>query len=228
VARRRRRTFVLVVAGVFGAGVGGAVLVSAATNGSITGCVNNQPNQANLRITSDTSGFAGTGCNSFEHAITFNAAGPPGPAGPAGPAGAQGPTGPTGSAGVPGSGGGTSNSPAKTPAVNFIAMTSFPMPGRHFVEAEIDCPKGDVAEGGTAAMISPLGVAPAVGNAGGGPGIGSPIGHPAVGWVGEATNSSLQAASLKLSVICAGSDLNAANVTRRPILSRKLRKTKAG
>jgi hypothetical protein len=226
VARRRRRTFVLVAVGVFGAGVGGAVIVSAATttNGTITGCVNGQ---GSVRINGDPTGFSGSACNSVfgEHAITINAAGVPGPAGPQG---AQGPTGPTGAAGAAGSGGGgTTTTQVKVPSTNFIAMTSFAMPGRHYVEAEIDCPKGDVAEGGTAAMISPLGESPAVSSAGAGPGITTPIGHPAVGWSGEATNGSTQAASLKLSVICSGSDLTAANVTRRLILSRKLRTTKA-
>jgi len=107
-------------------------------------------------------------------------------------------------------------------------MTSFPMPARHYVRAEIDCPKGDLAQGGTAAMISPLGESPVVSNAAAGPGIASPIGRPAVGWIGEATNGSGQAASLKLSVICAGPDLDAAGVTKRLILSRKLRTTRAG
>jgi collagen type VII alpha len=227
VALRRRRTFVLVAVGVFGAGVGGAVLVSAATtSGTITGCVTSQ---GALRVHSDPTGFSGSACNSVfgEHPVTINAAGVPGPAGPQG---AQGPTGPTGSAGASGSGGsggGTTTTPVKVPPTNFIAMTSFAMPGRHLVEAELDCPKGDVAQGGTAAMISPLGESPALSNAGAGPGITSPIGHAAVGWIGEATNSSTQAASLKLSVICTGSDLNAANVTKRLILSRKLRTTKA-
>jgi hypothetical protein len=225
VARRRRRTFVLVAVGVFGAGVGGAVIVSAATtSGTITGCVNGQ---GALRINGDPTGFSGSACNSVfgEHPITINAAGVPGPAGPQG---AQGPTGPTGSAGAAGSGGGgTTTTQVKVPATNFIAMTSFAMPARHLVQAEIDCPKGDVAEGGTAAMIAPLGDSPAISSAGAGPGITSPIGHLAVGWTGQATNSSTQAASLKLSVICTGSDLNAANVTKRLILSRKLRTTKA-
>jgi hypothetical protein len=217
----------LVAVGVFGAGVGGAVIVSAATTGgTITGCVNGQ---GALRINGDPTGFSGSACNSVfaEHAITINAAGVPGPAGPQG---AQGPTGPTGTAGVAGSGGtggGTTTTQVKTPSANFIAMTSFAMPGRHLVEAEIDCPKGDLAEGGTAAMISPLGESPALSSAGAGPGVTTPIGHAAVGWTGEATNSSTQAASLKLSVICTGSDLSAANVTRRLILSRKLRTTKA-
>ncbi len=227
-ARRRRRTFVLAAAGVFGVGVGGAVLVSAATNSTISACVNNQPNQASLRITGDPTGFSGTPCNKlFEHPITFNATGPPGPAGPTGPQGAPGPSGSPGNAGASGAGGVTTT-PGKAGAANFIAMTSFPMLARHYVRAEIDCPKGDLAQGGTAAMISPLGESPAVGNAAAGPGVTTPIGHPAVGWTGEASNSSNQAASLKLSVICSGSDLNAAGVTRRLILSRKLRATKAG
>jgi hypothetical protein len=227
VAHSRRRTFVLVAAGVFGAGVGGAVLVSAASPGSITGCVNNQPNAGTLRINSDPSGFAGSACNSFEHPITFNAAGLPGPPGPAGVAGPQGPTGPTGSQGTALGGGAAGTTVSSTTPTNFIAITSFPMPSRHFVEAQIDCPKGDVGQGGTAAMISPLGVSPAVGNADAGPGVTSPSGHPAVGWTGEATNSSTQAASLKLSVICSGPDLNANHVTKKLQLSRKLRKTKA-
>jgi hypothetical protein len=215
---------VLIAVGVFGAGVGGAVIVSAATpNGTITGCVNGQ---GALRVTGDPTGFSGSACNSVfaEHAVTINAAGVPGPAGPQG---AQGPTGPAGSPGVAGSGPGGTTTTVKVPSSNFIAMTSFAMPGRHLVEAEIDCPKGDVAEGGTAAMISPLGESPALSSAGAGPGITTPIGHPAVGWTGEATNSSTQAASLKLSVICTGPDLNAANITKRQILSRKLRTTKA-
>ncbi|HEY5198350.1 MAG TPA: hypothetical protein VIJ51_15120 [Solirubrobacteraceae bacterium] len=224
-ARSSRRTFVVVVAGVFGAGIGGAVLVSAASTGSITACVNNQPNAGTMRVTSDPSGFSGSACNSFEHALTFNAAGPAGPAGPPGPAGAAGATGPTGSQGASGAGGGSTST--KAVGTNFIAITSFPMPGRHFVEAQVDCPKGDVGQGGTAAMISPLGVSPAVGNADAGPGITSPGGHPAVGWTGEATNSSSQAASLKLSVICSGPDLDATHVTRKLDLSRALRKTKA-
>jgi hypothetical protein len=225
VAGRRRRTFVLVAAGVFGAGVGGAVLVSAATNSTISGCVNNQPNQATLRITGDPTGFSGTACNKlFEHPITFNETGPPGPAGPTGPQGATGPTGSAGGSGAPGT---TTTVSGRISGGNFIGMTSFPMPARHYVRAEIDCPKGDLAQGGTAAMISPLGESPVVGNAAPGPGITSPIGHPAIGWIGEASNSSNQAASLKLSVICTGPDLNAAGVTRRLILSRKLRPTKA-
>ncbi len=225
-AGRRRRTFVLVAAGVFGAGVGGAVLVSAATTSStISGCVNNQPNQATLRITGDPTGFSGSPCNKiFEHAITFSATGPPGPAGPTGP---QGPTGGAGSPGGSGAPGSTTSVAGRTQTANFIAMTSFPMPARHYVRAEIDCPKGDLAQGGTAAMISPLGESPVVGNAAAGPGVTSPIGHPAIGWIGEASNISSQAASLKLSVICTGPDQSAAGVTRRLILSRKLRPTKA-
>jgi hypothetical protein len=225
VAGRRRRTFVLVAVGVFGAGVGGAVIVSAATTGgTITACVNGQ---GSVRVNGDPSGFSGSACSSTfgEHAITINAAGVPGPAGPQGPQGSTGPTGPTGAAG---SGpGGTTTTQVKVAPTNFIAMTSFAMAARHYVSGEIDCPKGDVAEGGTAAMIAPLGDSPAVDNAAAGPGITNPIGHAAVGWAGEATNGSTQAASLKLSVICAGADLNAAHVTRRLILSRKLRTTKA-
>jgi hypothetical protein len=216
----------LAVAGVFGAGIGGAVLVSAATSGTISACVNNQPNAGTLRVTSDPTGFSGSACNNFEHAITLNTAGPPGPAGPAGAPGAAGPTGPTGNLG-PAGGASGAGAPASAVATNFIAITSFPMPARHFVEAQLDCPKGDVGQGGTAAMIAPLGVSPAVGNADAGPGITSPSGHPAVGWTGEATNSSSQAASLKLSAICSGPDLNAAHVTRKLDLSRPLRTTKA-
>jgi hypothetical protein len=214
----------LVVAGVFGAGVGGAVLVSAATNTtSISACVNNQSNAGTLRVTADPSGYTGAPCNSFEHAVTFSVAGPQGPAGAAGAPGAQGPTGPTGPTGAAGSGG-TAGQQAKATATNFIAMTSFSLPGNHYVEGEIDCPKGDVGEGGTAAMISPLGDSPAVGNADAGPGVTSPIGHPAVGWTGEATNTTGQAASLKLSVICSGPDLDTAHVTRKLELLRPLRR----
>jgi hypothetical protein len=220
VGLNRRRTFVLVATGVFGAGVGGAVLVSAATTGTITGCVNG--GNGALRITSDPTGYAGSACQSVfqEHAITFNSAGPAGPPGP------QGPTGPSGTAGPSGPGGGTSSTPTTPQGTNFIAITSFPIPARHLVRAELDCPKGDLGAGGTSAMISPSGEAPAVGNADAGPGITSPSGHPAVGWTGEATNSSSTAASLKLSVICTGPDVNTAHVTKKVLLSRALRGTK--
>jgi hypothetical protein len=230
VALNRRRTFVLVSAGIFGAGIGGAVIVSAASTGStISACVDNQPNAGTLRITSDPTGFTGSACNTFEHAITFNAAGVPGPAGPAGAPGPQGATGPTGPAGgTSTAGAGTGTSTVAAAPGNFIATTSFPMPIRHYVQAEIDCPAGDLAQGGTAAMISPLGQSPAVASADAGPGITSPNGHPARGWEGQATNSSTaSAASLTLSVICSGPNLNVASVTKKLILSRALRTTKA-
>jgi hypothetical protein len=223
VAQTRRRTFVLVAAGIFGAGVGGAVLVSAATTGgTFTGCVNNQPESGTLRITSDPTGFTGTACNTFEHAVTFSAAGTPGPPGPTGipgPRGATGPTGPTGAAT------GATGQSAPAPS-NFIATTSFALPAHHYVQAEIYCPAADLAEGGTAAMISPLGESPALSSAGAAPGVTTPNGHPAVGWEGQATNSSTSAASLTLSVICSGPSLNASAVTKKLILSRRLRTTK--
>jgi hypothetical protein len=225
VAQTRRRTFVLVAAGIFGAGIGGAVIVSAATTGgTFTGCVNNQPESGALRITADPTGFTGTPCNTFEHAVTFNAAGSPGPPGPAGAPGPQGPTGPAGPSGSSATGtatGAATGQPAAAPT-NFIATTSFPMPARHYVEAEIYCPTADVAEGGTAAMISPLGESPALSSAGPARGVTSPNGHTAVGWEGQATNSSAQAASLTLSVICAGPSLNSSAVTKQLILSRPL------
>jgi hypothetical protein len=224
VALNRRLTFALATAGVFGAGIGGAVLVSAATDGTITGCVNGLNNQGTLRITGDPTGFTGPVCNSFEHAITFNTAGVAGPAGPAGPRGA---TGPTGVAGAPGAGGGTSTTGGASAApTNFIGTTSFDLPSHHYAEAKIDCPKGDVAEGGTATMVSPLGSSATVGNADAGPGVTSPNGHTAVGWTGDATNGTGSAASLKLSVICAGPNLNAAAVSKKLVLLRRLHKTK--
>jgi hypothetical protein len=217
----------LVTAGVFGAGIGGAVLVSAASTGTISACVNNQSNAGTIRVTSDPSGFSGSACNNFEHPITFNTAGPPGPAGPQGQQGATGPTGAPGATGGTGgsTGTGTTGGTAAAPT-NFIATTSFALPARHFLEAKIDCPKGDVAEGGTAALISPLGQTPTVGNADAGPGITSPNGHTAVGWTGEASNATGQAASVKLSVICAGPDLNPAAATKKLVLLRRLHKAK--
>ncbi|MGI8802353.1 MAG: hypothetical protein ACR2KV_09310 [Solirubrobacteraceae bacterium] len=213
----RRRTFLVVLVAAGGAGVGGAVIVAADTTGPVTGCVNNF---GSLRINSDPTGFRGAGCQTIqnEHPVTLGAVGPPGPAGPPGPTG---PPGPSGSAGEPG----RTPAPGTTATTgNFVAGASFTMLPQHFVRAAVDCPKGDLATGGSAAVVSPLGESPAFDSPSGGPAFPGATGHPSVGWLAEASNTTPQSASLRITVVCAGPVTDLARITKRQILQRPLRK----
>jgi hypothetical protein len=97
------------------------------------------------------------------------------------------------------------------------------MPGKHFVRAEVDCPSGDVATGGSATVVSPLGESPAFDTPGVGPNVVGLPGHKAVGWLAEATNTKSTPASLRVTVVCTGPAPSTATVLKRTILSRPLR-----
>lgn len=198
------------------AGVGGS-LVAAQSTSTIQGCVSNT---GALRITSDPTGFHANACSSFEHAVSINQTGPPGVAGPVGPAGPVGSTGAAGAKGLGAPG-------AVPPTVNFIAAAAFTMPSEHYVRAEIDCPKGDLATGGSAAVVSPLGESPAFDSPSPGPGVVGVPGHPAVAWMAEASNTAGQSASLRITAVCAGPATNGQTIGKRRLLSRPLRKAKA-
>ena len=212
----RRRTFVVALVAACAGGLGGSLVLAQSTS-TIQGCVSNT---GALRITSDPTGFHANACSNFEHAVSINQAGPPGVVGPVGPAGPAGPTGAAGAKGLDAPG-------AVPPAVNFIAAAAFTMPSQHFVRAEIDCPKGDLATGGSAAVVSPLGEAPAFDSPSPGPGVVGVPGHASVAWLAEASNTSGQAASLRITAVCAGPAANGQTIGRRLILSRPLRKAKA-
>jgi hypothetical protein len=224
VALERRRTFLVVLAATCAAGVGGAVLVAADTPGTVQGCVNNF---GTFRVTSDPTGFKGQACQSlnFEHPVSLGAVGPQGPAGPPGPPGPAGATGGAGATGKPGPTGSGAAGAGEAAPTNFIAGAAFAMKSQYFVRAEVDCPKGDVATGGSGAVVSPLGESPAVDSPTAGPTVVGANGHTAVGWLAEARNTSAQAASLRITVVCAGPSTNAKAVVKRTILSRPLHPT---
>ncbi len=217
-----RRTVLVVVVAACAAGVGGS-LVAADTTSTIQGCVSNV---GNLRIASDPTGFHTNACSTFEHALAFNQTGPPGPAGPAGP---PGPAGPAGTAGANGKNADGTPATASPPAslTTFIAAAAFAMPARHFVRAEIDCPSGDAATGGSATVVSPLGESPAYDTPSAGPTVVGLPGHPSIGWLAESSNQSGQAASLRITAVCAGPAPSTTTVAKRVILSRPLRTPKA-
>ncbi len=225
--RSRRQTFVVALAATCAAGIGGAVLVSAQSPGTIQACVNNF---GTIRISSDPSGFHGQACQSFsmEHPVTINGLGPPGPAGPAGPAGPPGPAGPAGRAGSDATTPAGATTTASGAATNFIAGGAFTMGSQFYVRAEIDCPKGDVATGGSAAVVSPLGEFPAFDGPSPGVGVVGTTGRPAVGWLAEARNTTAQAASLRITIVCAGPVADARLIVRHVLLSRRLHATRAG
>jgi hypothetical protein len=101
------------------------------------------------------------------------------------------------------------------------------MPNQSFVRAEVICPNGDLATGGASAVVSPLGELPAFDGPSAGPTVASAPGHPSVGWFAEARNTTGQAASLRITAVCAGPVSNAAAVRGRVILSRRLHPPKA-
>jgi hypothetical protein len=218
----RGRTFLVVLVAAGAAGVGGS-LVAADTTSTVQGCVSNV---GTLRIASDPTGFHTNGCSSFEHALAFNQTGPPGPAGPQGPAG---PAGPPGTAGAPGKNADGTPATPSAPATfsTFIAAAAFTMPARHFVRAEIDCPSGDQATGGSATVVSPLGEAPAYDTPSAGPTVVGLPGHASVGWLAESSNASASTASLRITAVCAGPAPSTTSVVKRLILSRPLRQPKA-
>ena len=220
----RRQTFLVALAATCGAGVGGAVLVSAQGPGTIQACVNNF---GSIRIASDPSGFHGQACQSFsmEHPVTIDGIGPAGPPGPAGPAGPAGPPGRAGSDATTPAGATTTASGSTT---NFIAGGAFAMGSQFFVRAELDCPKGDVATGGSAAVVSPLGEFPAFDSPSPGVGVVGMTGRPAVGWLAEARNTTAQAASLRVTIVCAGPVGDARLVVRHLVLTRRLHPPRAG
>ncbi len=219
----RRQTFVVALVAAGAAGIGGS-LVAAASTSTVDGCVSNT---GALRITADPSGFHANGCSTFEHAVSFGQTGPAGPAGPAGAAGPAGPAGPAGAAGANGSAGASGTTATTGSLTNFIAGAAFPMGSRYFVRAELDCPKGDLATGGSATVVSPLGESPAFDGPSPGPtGVGIPN-RPAVGWMVEASNTTPKPASLRVTVVCLGPATDPALVVKRLILSRPLHPRKA-
>jgi hypothetical protein len=221
----RRQTFLVALSATCAAGIGGAVLVSAQSPGTISTCVNNF---GTIRVAADPTGFKGQPCQSasFEHPLSIDAVGPAGPAGPPGPAGPAGAAGPAGKSGSNGTPGQTGTTPAGA-VTNFIAGGAFAMGSQYFVRAELDCPKGDVATGGSAAVVSPLGELPAFDGPSAGLGVVGTTGRPAVGWLAEARNTTAQAASLRITIVCAGPAQDARLVAKHLILARRLHPTRA-
>ncbi len=208
----RRQTFVVALVAAGAAGIGGS-LVAAATTSTVDGCVSNT---GALRITADPSGFHANACSPFEHAVSFNQTGPAGPAGQPDRRDRPGRRGQPGPAGANGSSGTTAS------LTNFIAGSAFPMGSKFFVRAELDCPKGDLATGGSAAVVSPLGESPAFDGPTPGPtGVGIPN-RPAVGWMVEASNTTPKPASLRVTVVCLGPVTDPTLVVKRLLLSRPL------